>query len=96
MISNTQTPSSRRRDEETTMNALAHNAIAQAPVHGSWKLAVCASLALVITLLSARLIDQSMRQTYLQAAQATPALQLAQPVALSTTAPVLAARWNGI
>ena len=79
------------------MNALAHNAIAQtSPINrGTWKLAVCAGLALVITMLSARLINHSVVQAYTQAAQVTPAVQLSVPLAPNST-PVIAARWNRI
>jgi P pilus assembly chaperone PapD len=79
------------------MNALAHNVTAQTPVyHSSWKLAVCASLALVITLLSARLINHSVVLASTQAVQPTPAVQLSSPLAPTSTAPVLATRWNRI
>lgn len=80
------------------MNALAHNSIAQNhPVHsGTWKLAVCASLSLAITLLSARLINHSVVQAYSQAVQPTPAVQLTVPSAPRRAAVASATAWNRI
>jgi len=79
------------------MYALSQNSLAQSrPASiGAWKLAVCASLSLAITLLSARLINHSVVQADSQAAQ--PAVQLVVPVTPgSPTRATSATPWNRV
>jgi len=71
------------------MYALAQNSISQTrrPTYtGACKLAVCASLSLAITLLSARLINHSVVQAYTQTAQPAPA-QLIAPFTPASATP---------
>lgn len=79
------------------MYALSQNSIAQSrPTSiGAWKLAVCASLSLAITLLSARLINHSVVQADTQTAQ--PTAQLVVPVTPgSPTRAASATPWNKV
>ncbi len=85
------------QDQETTMNALAYNSIAQTrpAFSGACKLAVCASLALVITMLSARLISHSVVTQ--AAVQPSAAAQLVAPLTPpSSGATVAATHWMKI
>lgn len=80
------------------MYAPAQNTIARPrPAYfGAWKLAICASLSLAITLLSAHLINHSVVQAYTLAAQPSP-VQLVVPLIPGTPAPVPSAiTWHRV
>jgi hypothetical protein len=82
------------------MNALApQNSIAQnhPSTRGAGRLALCAGLALVITLLSARLIDHSVVRAYQAAVEPSSSVQLVVPLAPpSSNVMAAAARWISI